>query len=304
MRTCHLLIVLGCVFLFGCAGGASVTPADHAGKPVVYVVNEPLRQFAAAIAGTDLDLRPSYTKQGDPAFAEPDDALLQGLQQADLLVLNGAGYEKWREGLSLPASIQVNTSVGYELIATEASTAHRHGAGAAHQHGDTAFTTWMDYRQAAAQVRMLGEALAGLVPERASAYLQASAEVQTQLLELDAEMAALAQQIGDRPLIVSHPVYQYWARRYGVNVRALHWEPDVVPDAAALAELATLRDGFPAEWMIWEGEPLAASVAALEQLGVRSVVVDPGGNAEGDWFRLQHDNLERLRQAFVSGGLP
>jgi zinc transport system substrate-binding protein len=30
-------------------------------------------------------------------------------------------------------------------------------------------------------------------------------------------------------LLASHPVYQYLARRYGLNLRSLVWETDEVP---------------------------------------------------------------------------
>ncbi len=46
------------------------------------------------------------------------------------------------------------------------------------------------------------------------------------LTALDRAFRLLFDRIGDRPLLFSHPVYQYLARRYDLDARSMHWEPD------------------------------------------------------------------------------
>ena len=115
-------------------------------------------------------------------------------------------------------------------------------------------------------------------------------------------MTALARQIGDRPLVTSHPVYQYWARRYGLNVRAVTWEPDVVPDADAVSALRGILAGHPARLMIWEGEPDSRSVELLESMGLESVVFDPCGNVPrgGDFLVVMRRNIRDLERVGAS----
>ena len=83
------------------------------------------------------------------------------------------------------------------------------------------------------------------------------------------------------PLVASHPVYQYFARRYALNLKAVLWEPDVVPDDNAWAALKRLLKTHRAQWMIWEGKPIKESVKRLKQMGVLKML-SRAGATEGD----------------------
>ena len=78
------------------------------------------------------------------------------------------------------------------------------------------------------------------------------------------------------------------------------WEPEVVPDDAAMADLQTLIATHPAKWMIWEGEPATESVAKLKAIGIESVVFDPCGNTpeSGDLISVLTTDVENLEKAF------
>jgi len=52
--------------------------------------------------------------------------------------------------------------------------------------------------------------------------------------------------------------------------------------------------------MIWEGEPIRATVEKLESIGVRSMVFDPCGNVpeKGDFLSVMKENVENLGVVF------
>jgi zinc transport system substrate-binding protein len=108
---------------------------------------------------------------------------------------------------------------------------------------------------------------------------------------------AVAKLVRDRPVVASHPVYEYWARRYSLNLKSVLWEPDVVPSAEAIEELKKMLDGHTAQVMIWEGTPAAESVEKLQSLGIASVVFDPCGNVpeKGDWLTTMQSSIISLR---------
>ena len=101
-------------------------------------------------------------------------------------------------------------------------------------------------------------------------------------------------------VVFSHPVYQYFARRYGINGKSVHWEPDAMPDEGMWQELTHLISTHRAKWMIWEGPPLPAIEAKLKELGVKSVVVDPCGNVpdDGDLLSVMRQNVAALRKVY------
>ncbi len=50
-----------------------------------------------------------------------------------------------------------------------------------------------------------------------------------ELEALDAEISQTAKAAAGVPVLFSHPVYQYFERRYQVNGRSVHWEPPPRP---------------------------------------------------------------------------
>jgi len=117
---------------------------------------------------------------------------------------------------------------------------------------------------------------------------------------LDTEINKMAQGNSKVPLVASHPVYQYFARRYGLNIKAVMWEPDVFPDEQMWTQLKEIVKEHPANWMIWEGKPLQKSVAKLKEMGIESVVFDPCGNRpdSGDFISVMKNNAANLQRIF------
>ena len=97
-------------------------------------------------------------------------------------------------------------------------------------------------------------------------------------------------------MVFSHPVYQYLQKRYELNARSVHWEPDTEPGIKEWLNFQNLIREYPATLMIWEGTPLPSVVERLQNQGIRSVVFEPAGNrpAIGDYFAVMHANLARL----------
>lgn len=268
-------------------------------KPLVLTTNYPVTYFAQRIGGKHVDLRFPAPPEGDPAFWQPRAEEVAVFQSAALVLLNGASYEKWLDRVSLPRHLLADTSAGFasEFIQVQDAVTHNHGKEGAHAHSGTAFTTWLDLRQAQQQAEAIRAALVRLVPAAEADLNQRASALKSDLEKLDADLREVAKAIGDRPLVASHPVYQYFARRYQLRIEPVLWEPEVVPDEAALDALKGLLAQHPAQWMIWEGEPAAASVAKLAALGIKSVVFDPCGNRpeSGDWLSVMRQNVANLQ---------
>ncbi len=290
------LMVFG--LLFGCGGGGvEEVVEESAGSKALLVatVNYPLMYFAERIGGDHVELIFLVPADEDPAFWSPDAEAIAAYQQADLILLNGAGYAKWIERASLPPSRIENTSAGISdrlIKLTEIST-HSHGPEGEHEHTGSAFTTWLDLELAKAQALTITEAMIRTRPEKESDFRSALAALEADLSALDERLSAAGAKLSSVPLIFSHPVYQYLERRYGLNGLSVHWEPNESPN---MKELSNLLDHHPARWVVWEGEALAESISQLETAGVSSVVFDPCGNrpAEGDFLTVMDANVTRL----------
>jgi zinc transport system substrate-binding protein len=238
----------------------------------------------------------------DPAFWTPGPDTIGAFQKADLILLNGAGYAKWVEKASLPRSKVLDTSAEFknEYIKIAGATTHSHGSGGEHAHEGVAFTTWIDFGLAAKQAGAIGNALGQMKPELVDELQSNYAMLARDLKNIDKSIREIVSKNPSQPLIGSHPVYDYFSRRYGLNMQSVHWEPDEAPSNAQWAELKGILANHPARWMVWEGKPMQASVDKLESAGVGSLVFDPCGNVpdRGDFLSVMRQNVENLRAAF------
>lgn len=305
MMRSSLLLLLPLFLLAACKPAATPPAAsapDDTGKPTVYVANYPLQYFARRLAGDALAVKFPAPGDEDPAFWQPDDAALSAYQGADLILMNGATYSKWAEKASLPVSKTVDTSAAFksQFIEIKDVTTHSHGPGGEHAHAGTAFTTWIDFRQAVQQAQAVRDALLKKWPALAPQISTNFEALQKDLLALDGRLETVGKRIAAAPLVASHPVYHYLARRYGLNLKSVLWEPETVPDDKAMKELQSLLVNHPARWMIWEGDPAKDSVAKLKAIGLNSLVFDPCGNVpeKGDFLSVMTANIDALAAAF------
>ncbi len=285
--------------LMACSEKESTGPDSISrNKPVVITSNYPLYFFTREIAGESIDVRfPAI--EGDPAMWAPTGADVADLQDADLLILNGADYESWLAFTTLPGGHSLDTTAKVQemLLPIENETVHQHGPAGEHSHQGTAFTTWLDPQLAIVQARAIVQGLSLLEPEQSGLFETNFEKLEQELTQLDQSLATAFAELGEQAVIFSHPVYRYLQRRYGINGRSTHWEPDTDPGTKEWIDFGNLLRQHPAKLMIWEDMPLDPVREKLLQMGIRVVVFSPAGNvpAEGDYFTVMEQNLLGLR---------
>ena len=271
-------------------------------KLEIYTVNYPLTYFAERIAGDLAEVVFPAPPDLDPAFWMPDAETISAYQGADLILLNGADYAKWTAKVSLPRSRTVDTSRAFSdaYIQTSDGVSHSHGPGGEHTHGGVAFTTWLDLDQAAQQAAAIAQAVTRRRPDAKPQIEGNLQSLQRDLHQLDARIANITNAEAGRPLLASHPVYQYLARRYGLNLKSVMWEPEEVPSETQWSELEGVLKLHPAKWMIWEDEPAEKTFERLRALGVNTVVFRPCANrpSAGDFLTVMTENASSLHRIF------
>ena len=274
----------------------------NAEKLTMFVVNYPLQYFAERIGGEHINVVFPAPADIDPAYWMPDAKTISDYQHADLILLNGAGYAKWVNKATLPRFRMVDTSAGFkdQYIEVAEILTHSHGSEGEHAHESLAFTTWIDFSLAARQAKAIAEALSRKRPELNNVFQKNFQELEQDLLKLDRNLKTLVSKNPARPLMVSHPVYDYFARRYGLNIKSVHWEPGEIPTNEQMMELNSILKEHPAKWMIWEGNPMKQSAERLKAISVDSLVFNPCGNTpdQGDFLSVMRQNVENLKPAF------
>ena len=277
----------------------SMTAAQE--KLVVYAVNYPLQYFAQRIAGELAEVVLPLPPAVDPAFWQPDVAAIAAFQQADIILLNGAGYAQWVNRVSLPRRKLVDTSIGFRdrYIYTAGEITHSHGREGDHSHSGTAFTTWLDFSQAMQQAEAILGAMQRQRPGNSALFTANFARLRQDLQALDTAMLALSEQATDKRFMASHPVYQYLARRYRLDLAVMTWEPDEFPGPEQWQQFNRTLEQQVVEQMLWEAGPQEQTTLKLQDLGISVVVFAPCMNVpdEGDFLTVMQQNVENLAMA-------
>ena len=275
--------------------------------PVVYTTFYPTTYFAQRIAGDAVQVICPCPVDADPAFWMPDDETIAAYQRADLIIVNGASFEKGLAKITLPESRIIDTArpLADELIVLKDAITHTHGPQGTHSHEGIDGHTWLDPMNSKAQAGEIKSALIERLPDQAEQFEQGYAGLVADLDALDARLEALAGKLGDQLLLCSHPAYNYIGRRYAWNLKTYHLDPGEMPADDVFAEIKGYLAEHPARLMLWEAEPSAEIAGRMSQeLGLESIVFSPcetldtGRLAAGeDFLTVMHGNVQRLEAA-------
>ena len=285
-------ILLSLILLISCGDDSDNNAEPAAGKTVL-TTSYPMQYFTERIAGDQLTVECPLPDDVDPIFWRPDSAALQKYQTADLIIVNGAKFEKWIATVSLPESRIVDTAKSFEqdFIVYESDITHKHGKdGEEHSHSGIDGHTWVDPITAKKQAATIHQALAKKWPEHAATFEKNFTALVADLDSLD---AALKELDASQPLLASHPAYNYLARRYGWKITNLDLDPSTMPRKGAISP------DEPAKIILWDAEPIEKAIAILERdHGLKSIVFSPARQrGEQDYLETMRANIKRLSDA-------
>ncbi len=319
---CLLWMVI-CVFPAGCkeskstssgsaTSGGAVNDATQR-EPVVYTTFHPMTYFTQRIGGDAIEVICPLPTDADPIHWNPNAETVTAYQSADLIIANGAVFEKWMLTAVLPASRIIETA--FELpggFIEYATTTHTHGMNGDHTHDGIDGHTWVAPTLAIHQAKAILHALQSRWPRHANEFEANFHELVQDLRELHSSLMQLTKQVEQVELWASHPAYNYLARELKWSIHNLDVDPaqslseeemvDVQERvASANATLAPSRRRI----LLWEAEPTSELKATLTAaLGFEHVVFEPvehaSINADGlpsatDYLQRMQANVERLR---------
>ena len=266
-------------------------------KLKVFTVNYPLYYFAERIGDEFIDLIYPIPNDVDPAYWVPTQSL-EDIQSCDIILANGADYAKWMGKVSLPSAKVVNTSEAFteSFIKIEEGATHSHGASGEHVHYGYAFTTWLDFKIAAGQAEAIKDAFIEKLPKHKAAISENFDELKSELTELDRSMVSIGNKLQGQTLFASHPVYQYLAQAYGLDIISEHWEPGEMPDDKQWDDFKHNLDHNTSNFMLWEGEPGQDIKDSLKSLGITTVLFGPCSNKPkaSNFMEIMRENVKNM----------
>ncbi len=297
------------IWPFACQEAPASAPVGSGSPPMICTTFYPNTYLASRVAGDAVRVVCPVPPEADPAHWAPTREDLVTFQRADLVIINGAGFESWIETAALPESRVVDSTRQFraELLKYETVT-HTHGPGGAHSHTGIDGHTWLDPVNAKAQAAEIVRALSARWPAHAKAFEQRFDALAEDLDGLDRRFVELAPKARTAVMLASHPAYNYLSRRYSLGVINLEMDPGILPDEAVLTGIGRAVGKAPdsaVRIMLWEQEPLVEGARLLrERFGIQSVHFSPceslspdDAKSGNDFLGLMTANVERLEGA-------
>jgi len=228
---------------------SDLQPASLAGGERIQVVATTtlVAEVARIVGGDDIALTTLVGPGFDPHTYEPTPQDARALAEADVILMNGFGLERFLEdNLLLAGSTApfIVLSSGIEPLRIA------NGSGEIDPH------VWLDPRNVMIWTTNVGEALARLDPDHADGYRQRAEAYNLELEALDQRASDSLGQVppDQRKLVTDHDTLGYFAARFGFTIVGA-----VIPAASSSAEASA--------------QELAALEDSIRREGVRAVFI-------------------------------
>ena len=291
--------------LAAAACGPSKPPAPIQGPldSTVFAATWPLHTMASRLVGGDGAPRVwcALAKGEDPKLWRPTRKSIETIQNAKLILVNGADYEPWLMSVSLPMSRVIDASLGLKgKLLTVPTVTHSHGGDASHTHEGFDGLVWLDPRQARVQCEAVAAGLRRAFPELAARIAHNLRAMNGEFADLDRRVESLAGLLEGAKLFCAHRSYGYLVRRFGCEITNLELDPRTPPSEARRQEVERKLAGTKRNILLWPDASTKEVAESWQKIGLVSVpfaiAAAPGPSRKGFTAVLQA-SLDRLAAA-------
>ncbi len=194
-----------------------------AGTPLKVVASfSILGDMVTQLGGDKVEVVTLVGPDQDAHVFEPSPADAKVLKSADLVVVNGLGFEGWLDRLVKASGFSGKIVVASEGVQPRSMAEEEHEHGHHHHHGDIDPHAWQSLANGKIYVNNITKALIAADPANRDGYKKAESSY---LSELDALETWVKGQFAGIPtakrrMITSHDAFGYFGAAYGVEMLA------------------------------------------------------------------------------------
>jgi zinc/manganese transport system substrate-binding protein len=253
------------------------------------------------VGGERVDVTTLVGPDGDAHVFEPTPADASAVAAADIVFVNGLGFEGWMDRLVEAAGYK-----GPLVVASAGVTARtmdEDGQMVTDPHA------WQDLSNGQRYVENVAAGLAAADPQHAEAYRATAAAYRAEIAAKDewvrAEMAAVP--AAQRRVITSHDAFGYFGAAYGVSFAApVGISTDDEPSAAGMAQLATQMKKEGVKVVFIENmsnpkliETLASEAGAKVGGTLYADALSPPDGPADTYLKMFDNNVPQLKAAML-----
>jgi len=255
----------------------------------------PLYEFTKEIGKERIDVSIIIPAGIEPHDWEPTIQDLQKMQNADMILINGAGFENWLDDFvtNNPNVLVVDTSKDIELMDSSKFYFKNDGS-----HKDPHI--WLDPILAKKQVQNIANGLMHVDPENAKYYQDNASAYNTKLGLLDNKIRTELSVCSKKDFIAFHDAFSYFARQYNLNQHTIVGvDANAEPTAVTLQQIIQKAKSFDLDIIFTEEavNPRISKVIA-DEIGGKVLVLSPIEIADknSDYIQKMEQNLLNLKE--------
>ena len=260
----------------------------------------PVYEFTARIcAGTDLTVTRLVTES---VSCLHDYSLqvdqMRAIEQADVVILSGAGLEEFLEDALSGADQVIDCSDGIELICSGEEHDHGHDHHEEGHHHENDPHIWLSPVNASSMAQTICTELSKIYPQYADTFSSNYLTLQADLADLHAYGQNQLMSLSCRDLITFHDGFAYLAQEYDLHIlEAVEEESGSEASAAELIELIEITEHhhLPAIFTEVHGSVSAADIIHGET-GAEIFTLDMA-MAGDSYFDAMYHNIDTLKEA-------
>lgn len=263
-----------------------------------------LYEFTKKVGQEKVDVHLLVPEGIEPHDWEPTIHDIQKIQKADLIFINGAGFESWINNTHLINSKAqiIDTSMGIQIKKNQTTETVKHESYDDHLLSDPHI--WLNPQMAQIQIQNIANALSKNDPENKE-YYQKNMQLYINELELLDNEIRDALSGCKHDFITSHNAFSYFADEYGLTQHSVinSNDPQIESTPKTLEKIVKLAREYDTKIIFTEEavDPRTSEIIANE-IGGKVLVLSPLeiGDKNFDYISRMQQNLSNLKEALCS----
>lgn len=297
-------VAAACAVLAGCA---QVGSSSGDKLPVVATTTQ-IADFARNVGGDAVDVHQILQPNTDPHEYEPRPADVTGTASAKLVLESGDELDAWMsqvvsqsgaDARIVDLATHVPVKLPGETSGPEASRYDPHW--------------WHDPVNAEAAVREIRDAMITTDPSQRKTFERNASSYLNRLHALDAGIKSCFASVppGQRKLVTDHDAFNYFAKRYGIDVVGAvipSQTTEAQPSAGEISQLAELvrrehvRAIFPESSINPKlAQALASQTGTISDLTLYGDTLGPAGSPGATYLQMEQANADAMMRGFTDG---
>ena len=222
---------------------------------------------------------------------------LRMIEDADALVISGAGLEDFLEDMIHNSDFLIDASVGTHVHTAQEEHDHEHTDAHGHQHENDPHI-WLSPKNAAIMAKNICDGLIGLYPEYSDRFQANLEEITIHLEQLQTYGNVALSDLTTRELITFHDGFAYLAESFGLTIlETVEEESGSEASAAEIIHLVELVEShnLPALFTEISGSTACAGIIEAET-GVTVYTLDMAMSGDS-YFDAMYHNINTLKEA-------